>query len=342
MLSRFFDLVRDGVPVERAEVESKAYKGGGSQTVSSEPPAWSVPHLQAIGNMAGQLSTQPQQYYPGSTVIPFAPQTQGAMAGMEQFAGTDPGYARAGMNTMGNFATGNYSADPSNAYYEQTARGDFLNSNPYLDEALNAATDPVKQQINSQFSMGGRYGSGSHAGSMAKQLGGIRTQAYADNYARERQNQMAAYGGLSDNFDARTGTMMDASKFLPVGQGMLDQSFLSRLNALSGVGGAVEGKAGEYLTDATNRFDFAQNEPWNRVSRYASLINPGAGLGGTQTTTLPGGSKISGALGGGLSGAMLGSMIPGIGGGAAGATGLAALGPAGIGLGALGLLSGFL
>lgn len=271
MLSRFFDLVRDGVPAELAETESKAHKGGGSSTTNNEPPTWARPHLAAIGNMAGQLSTQPQQYYPGSTVVPFSNQSQQAMAGMEQFSRTDPGYARAGMDAMG-----------------RTAGGEFLNANPYLDEALNAATDPVKQQINSQFSLGGRYGSGSHAGVLADKLGGLRAQAYADNYAREREN------------------MMDAGKFMPVGQGLFDQSIMSRINAMGGVGSAIEGKAGEYLQDRMSRFDFAQNEPWNRVSRYASLINPGAGMGGTTTTTQPKGSALGGAAGGAMMGMQMG------------------------------------
>lgn len=242
--------------------------GGGTQTVKNDPPAWSIPYLTDISSQASSLSRQPQQYFPGSTVVPFSGQTQRSMGMLEQFSGSDPMYGRAGLDSV-----------------MSTARGDFLNSNPYLDSALNAATRPVVDQVNAQFSTGGRYGSAGHAGAIAQQLGDIRTQAYADNYARERQN------------------MMDAGKFLPLGQGMLDQSQLGRVNALQGVGSALEGKSGEYLQDNIARWDFAQNEPWNRLARYASFINPGSGIG-TQTKTMPGGSKLSGAAGG-----MLGAGI---------------------------------
>lgn len=306
MLSRFFDLTRQGVMPERAEIESKAHKGGGggTQTVKNDPPAWSIPYLTDISSQASSLSKRPQQYFPGSTVVPFSGQTQRSMRMLEQFSGSDPIYGRAGLDSV-----------------MSTARGDFLNSNPYLDSALNAATRPVVDQVNAQFSTGGRYGSAGHAGAIAQQLGDIRTQAYADNYARERQN------------------MMDAGKFLPLGQGMFDQSQLGRVNALQGVGGALEGKSGEYLQDNIARWDFAQNEPWNRLQRYASIINPGAGLGSTQTTTMPGGSRFGGALGGGVAGAALGSMVPGFGGSLLTGGGGALLGPAGwvgLGLGALG------
>lgn len=263
-----------------------------SQTVSNEPPAWAAPHLAAIGQMTGQLATQPQQYFPGSTVVPFSPQTQMGFDRLTQMS-MDP-------NSAANQAVGQFT---------DTIGGQYLPGG----ERFKAITDPTRNAINSQFSLGGRYGSGMHQQSVAKGM----MEAAQPYYDSERARMMTASA-------AAPGAQMQA------------------ISPLLQVGGAMEGQANQYLQDALSRWDFAQNEPWNRVSRYASLINPGAGIGGTQTQTMPGGSKASSALGMGLMGAQLGSMIPGFGAGAAGAGGLAALGPAGLALGGLGLLSGFL
>lgn len=238
-------------------------KGGGTQTTSNEPPAWALPHLTAIGNMAGQLATQPQSYFPGSTVVPFSSQSQMGMNRMERMA-LDP-------NSIGNQAVGQFG---------DTISGQYLPGG----ERFSAITAPTMDAINAQFSGGGRYGSAYHQQGLAKGM-------------------MEA---IQPYWDSERGRMMSASAAAPGAQ-------MAALNPLMQVGGALEGKSGEYLQDAMNRWDFAQNEPWNRLTRYASIINPGAGLGGTQTTTMPGGSKLAGGLGGALGGYSMASMIPALG-----------------------------
>lgn len=262
-LTRFLELSRQGVPLASAERDSKFYKGGGSQTVSNEPPAWAVPHLKSIGEMAGNLSRQPQSYFPGSTVVPFSPQTQMGLDRLTQMS-MDP-------NSAANQAVGQFT---------DTIGGQYLPGG----ERFNAITNPTVQAINAQFSNSGRYGSGMHQQAIAKGM-----MEAAQPY-----------------YDAERGRMMSASAAAPSAQ-------MGSVSPLLQVGGMLEGKGGEYIQDAINRWDFAQNEPWNRLTRYASIINPGAGLGGTQTTTMPGGSKIAGAAGGALGAYSMASMIPELG-----------------------------
>lgn len=94
---------------------------------------------------------------------------------------------------------------------------------------------------------------------------------------------------------------------LGTGNALQDQNYQQRLS----------------LLDAPNQYN------WNNLNRYASIVTPGAGIGGQSSSTVPNTTNpLVGALGGALAGAQLASM-----------TGL--LGPgAGAGIGAaLALLS---
>lgn len=96
-----------------------------------------------------------------------------------------------------------------------TANGDFLNGNPYLDATYGRAADQVTSQFNenvlpnisAQFSMAGRTGSGAQAGiqmdaagQVADTLSGLSNDIYAGNYQLERDRMIGAansLGGLS-------------------------------------------------------------------------------------------------------------------------------------------------
>jgi hypothetical protein len=80
-----------------------------------------------------------------------------------------------------------------------TAEGDYLNSNPYLDETINQALDPVQSRVNSQFAAGGRYGSGMHSATMADELGDVSSRMAYQNYADERNRQQQAQRALIDD-----------------------------------------------------------------------------------------------------------------------------------------------
>ena len=83
-------------------------------------------------------------------------------------------------------------------YTRSTARGDMLNSNPYLQGAIDRAIDPVKDKIQSQFAMSGRYGSGANQDVLAKSLGDVASNIAYGDYQRERQNQLNAQQQLGN------------------------------------------------------------------------------------------------------------------------------------------------
>lgn len=201
----------------------------------------------------------------------------------QTYAGFDPNqqsaYARmAGITTDPNSATNQAIGQLGN-----TISGEFL---PGGSAMRNAIVDPTVQQVNSMFSKAGRYGSGAHEQALGQGI----TQALMPYWDSERQRQMAA------------------SVAAP---GMEMSALTPQLQA----GQAYQDMNQQQINDLMQRFDFQQNEPWNRLTRYASLVSPGAGFGGTTTgtSTLPQGSRVSGALGGALGGGLAAAMIPALG-----------------------------
>ncbi len=96
---------------------------------------------------------------------------------------------------------------------QQTARGDFVGGNPFLDDQFDQATRRVREQfqdtvtpgINATFGSAGRTGSGIHqealsdaAGELGDTLGGVASDIYGNAYGQERSNQLSAAGQLGD------------------------------------------------------------------------------------------------------------------------------------------------
>lgn len=250
--------------------------GGGGQTQKSDPWSGVQPYLrEGYANLSG-LSKTPLQYFPDQTVAGFSPESEQYFSRMQQ---------NAGLGSQVNPA--------AESQLMKTLQGDYLAPSPYLNESLNYALDPVQQNINSMFSKAGRYGSGAQTGELARQLGGLRSQAYLQNYESERARQNAAMG-LAPQFQSA----LDARENMQAG-------------LMGQVGQARDIKSQQMIDAEKARFDFAQNEPWQRAQNYMSLISPGAGMGGTTTVTPDRGSPVSGALGGAAAGAAMGSMALG-------------------------------
>lgn len=198
--------------------------GGKSQkqtTVqNTEPWREAQPALKSVLGQAGQLFNQGVNSLNSRSVDDLYGQTSGALSNI--LSGSGP--------------LANMSA---------TANGDFLNNNPYLHSMFSALSGDVQDAVNSQFSAAGRTGSPAHAGVLAKELGNLGTRIYADDYARERQNQLSA-GNQLGQF------------------------------SLSGIGAAP----GAYEFGNADL-----NELWQNLSRYGAIAQGIGGMGGTSTST---------------------------------------------------------
>ncbi len=270
---------------------------GGNRTVtqatSSAPWERQQPYLKQIFGEAQRLYEEPgPEYFPGTGVVPFSPQTEQALRMTEQMALQGTGLERAGMDTM-----------------LATARGDYLDGSPFFEGAFENQVRPLVQRyseellpgLQSSFTAGGfRGGSGEQQAAMSmmdsynRALSGTAGQLAFQNYGQERGRQMQAAG-------------------------MAPQYAMTRFQnpqMLANVGAAREGLAQAQLSDEIARHNFEQNIQADKLAQYLGLVGGGFGSEGTSSQPI---QRNIGAqlLGGALAGAKLGPALGlGAGGGA--------------------------
>ena len=244
---------------------------GGSpatQTQQQGPPAMLQPYLNYGLQQATRLYQSPSpSYYPGSQVA--APSTATQASWQDAIARAQSG------SQVGNAAQ---------QYGTNVLQGAYLGGNPYqtaLNQSITAATLPT---VNAQFSLGGRYGSGAHQGTMETALANaIAPQEYA-NYQQERANQQQM-AGMAPGLGAQDWT---------------------DIQGLMGVGSAQDQLAQNQINANMAHWNYNQNLAQNKLAQYAQLMS-GLPFGTTTTaTSTPAqsgfGSQMLGLLGGALGG----------------------------------------
>lgn len=108
----------------------------------------------------------------------------------------------------------------------QTAQGQNLTGNPYLDKTFDIAAQRVTDKFNTeispglaaQFSLAGRTGSDAlgdvqtkAAGEVSDSLGALANQIYGGNYQQERDRQLQAAGQLGSLSQAQQGLGLQAA-----------------------------------------------------------------------------------------------------------------------------------
>lgn len=333
--------------------------GGDTSTVSTmEPWTQQQPYLQegyaqALGNLQN-----PQQFFPGATYNPFSAQTQTGIDMLsnprsnplnpyvqQALGGDSPvqGLVQQGVGGMDpnqglSFLQG---STPTSGALQDTAGGNYLNSNPNLRGMLDEASRGVRENwqdtvlpgINATFGGAGRTGSPAQqqaiadsTGQLSDSLAGMSSNIYGSNYARERglqqdaASRLASLGlgqgsqALSLDPQARQralsgagtlGSYLGQSASLAPTAQALDQANIS--NMLQ-AGGAVDQKALEALQDQMSRFQFGQQEPDMALGRYINAIQGNPGSVQNQQTDVNG-NPIAGGIGGALAGFGLGQEL---------------------------------
>lgn len=213
-------------------------------------------------------------------------------------------------------------------------------TNPYLDQMFDAAASRVTETFNDQvlpglrssFAGAGGRGSGIQdeiavdaAGKLADSLGQLSANLYGGAYDADMsralqasQQDIARRQGAGNLFlgggnlglgaaNSLSGIQRGAAALAPIASGLDYQN----IDRLLGVGGAVEGKAGEVLQDSMNRFNYGQNQPYANLDRYMNTVGgPGYGSNITATDQAQAGSPLTGALGGALAGSSLAGALP--------------------------------
>jgi hypothetical protein len=220
------------------------------------------------------------QYFPGQTYVSPTQATQAALQ------------AQINRATQGSALT-----PAAQQQQLQTIQGQYLGGNPFFQGAFQPAAAAATQQFNqaiqdvsSQASRAGRYGSGAMGQlqdrasiQLANALTGTAGRLAYENYAAERAAQERA-AGMAPTLAAT------------------DYSDIAQLAA---AGQAQEAYQAQALQDAINRFNFAQQQPQEQLSNFLSAAY-GAPRGQVSQTPVYSSPLISG-----LGGAALGSQIGG-------------------------------
>jgi hypothetical protein len=149
------------------------------------------------------------------------------------------------------------SAGLSNTLRNYTAGGGFLSAgNPYFSGMVDQIGRAIRPNIDSAFAASGRLGSGAHANAYASAMADKAGSLAFQNYGAERANQMAA-----------------------------GQDY-SAPQAMMGVGQAQEGRGREFIADAMNRWNFAQNAQQQALNNYMNIVG-NRSYGGAQTSQQP-------------------------------------------------------
>tara|TARA_E500000318_G_scaffold87124_1_gene83989 strand:- start:3520 stop:4353 length:834 start_codon:yes stop_codon:yes gene_type:complete len=222
----------------------------GTQRVQSvaDIPSYVKPYYTDLLKKQGEFFETPRELFSGSYTVPFSEPTQ---TGMDQAMAL----ARAG--------------DPLNQassdLNQQTLQGNFLsNTNPYFQQAMQSAFDPVEARVNSIFSRGGRLGSDANQAVLANELAKISAPLALANYQQERQMQQ------------------DAQKLAPIIRGQQFEDSQKLLN----LGSVLEDQQARQLQEEIMRDQFRYTEPLERLENQLAFVT-GATRGGTSTTTQP-------------------------------------------------------
>lgn len=252
--------------------------GGGEQqpvtsTINRTPGPYD-PYYQDILAQAQNLNqTQAPQY---SNL--YGGQSAATQQGVQEMQGYSP------QNTQA-----------ASAYNQSVLGGDYLNSNPYLDQTFNRAADQTQARMGSQFAGAGRTGSGAYMNASGDAYANLGNQIYGGNYQQERNRQQQS-AGMSP---------------------MLDQGNLTGAQAQLAAGGIQDADYQAYLGEQERQKNFGYNANWDNLSRYLGAVSTATEPYGTQTQTVPyfrQGGGGQGMLGGAIGGGQFGSQFNGEGG----------------------------
>ena len=289
-----------------------------------------------------------RDYYPGSTVIPFAPETQAGLD-LTEAQGLDmTGRSRlydTAETTLGGFATGimpdaymnrGLGAGMGSAYTGRQAYGELTPQADYLSGVRQGISSDVMRDIQSQFGGQGRTGTSP----MAQQAA---TRGFAQAYApiaqsaaeAERARELSSresdiarmqqggesalsrmYGASQADIarqqearEASLGRMFTGAQQLPGLQDTMDARRAAGIEGILGVGSAYEDLAGRNLQDRINRFTFEQQSPYTRLANFISPITSIAALGNPEYQYGQQPNALTSAYGGAQAGYNIGNMF---------------------------------
>jgi hypothetical protein len=291
---------------------------------NNTPPDWAKPGLEQLGGditdayNEGALRPQTPDF---STVVPFSDPTQQAMSGMMDVAAQgNPAASLANQGLQGILSGGGLtgqqqgmignlarSADGSyrpevamgQAQNMNTAAGNNLMGSPFIDQMISDNATTMGRAITDNLGAMGRGGSGTHQATLANEIGRMATGLRADNYNRERQNQMQASNALIQGGQAQDSLANAAagSAFNAMQTGnqnvftggqispALYAAQMAPYDTMLNVGQMEDGKQYEQLQEDLSRFNADQTATMGELNNMAGLLQGVVGNYGSTTGT---------------------------------------------------------
>lgn len=344
--------------------------GGSEKTVTqsnNEPWDAAQPYLKTNMKLASKVTPEMFQPFQGSTVVPNSDQTQAGLNAMQGLAEANMGgqglsgqyqsaidaggvanpFQANAAGTMGNIASGgmDVNVNPfrrigrmamgpsySESNLSEMAAGNQIgSSNPYFEDALRVATERTQDAVNMGAASAGRYGSGAHTGTLAREIGDMQTTARAGQVNADLSRMMQAnqmmdgqrMAGLGMGLNAQNtatgaqfqniGNQMNASgNLFNMGQqafqniGNAYQGAMQPANTLGQVGASYEDLLGRQLNDQIRLDEGNKQAPLDAIMFRNAIFGGGGALGGSSSTTsqMPGQNPFATALG-------IGSLLTG-------------------------------
>ena len=252
--------------------------GDDEVTQRQELPSFLQPYAPLYAQMGYNLTGMPYQPYPYETVAPFTQDQNAAMDMVRQRSMAGSPVVNAAQQQTLNTINGDYLNPSTNPYLQQT-----------FDQAAGRVTDAFSRgtaaQTDARFARAGAFGGsawnemqGANQQALGDSLAGMAANIFGNNYAQERNRQQ------------------QATQFAP---NLAAQDYRDA-EALLNVGGMQQQQGQNYLTDDMQRFQQAQQYPFQQFQTFGQIFNPA--LGGQSTQTLPGVNPVAGALGGAMGG----------------------------------------
>ncbi len=266
------------------------------------------PYVQDILQESARLygSDIGRQYFPGSTVVPFAPETQAAMDLSKGL-----GFAQTGASPLLDIASGAMGGFASgvmpNAYSQLTPQADYLSG---VRESIGSN---VMGDIATRFGSMGRTGTSPAAQAAA-------TRAFTQSYAPFQLSQAEAERRAEQTaIENQIGRQLTAAQGLAGLQTDIDTRRGSGIDRIMDVGAMQEDLAARQLQDQIDRYQFEQQSPFARLSLFQNPVFAAAGLQEPTTQYAPSPNPLVSGIGLAESGFGLGTALGGPTGGAIGA-----------------------
>lgn len=266
--------------------DSGGSSGNTRSTSTSEPWGPAQQPLKDIMSVAGNLfkADVGPQVFPGTTVAPFSLPTQTAInKGVSMASQGNPTQGAFNQSVLQNLMSGGMNSPMFGALgaVSPTAFGGMLDSNPFLDKSLDFQSGKIADKVNDIFGSAGRAFSGAHAQALGDELAGLRYGAASQNYENERARQMQGIGMMADIGGAADQNARAWGALAPTA----DAFRYADIDRLSKLGSTIEGKQGEIMQEAADKFAQQNALPWERVQMLQNIISPPAVNFGSSTTT---------------------------------------------------------